>query len=1188
MTVSADLLAREERSLVTYLMNVVCDRASGRSEDECVRNYPRDVYFIGNLRPRDDQEEKDPDAPPLYEELRSKSAPVANGVEFLLRLSDEGMAKLGATVFFTCYYRVFPTLDQQRHHQPSYIPESSVESLRPEPAKSGPQKANPDDDEEDDDDTPSPDALESQSDRRRRRNPKDSLFLRFKKIECKANGDIAIAISDDARRCDTSALKAAIAAEIARAERIANADPDRIRTSEQAWSRVDVPADALTSESSYDAFRKSLRTNVNPKWSIDLECSTRRDDTSASLEWIVRFEFTNASPPQSTPEGKDNPNVEAFLFDVRSEFAAVQGQVLPFEVDLAPKGFRYDRTLWGRGFNCAAGRLSQNGIQTTNAPAYEQGRHTTRNLPDARFEALAVDPLPVLGAIYGAMQSYLTTWSDQQKTYSASPSWTQAYEKEFGEDRKAFEEEIRRFKAGLDLLAADRDCLEAFRLTNATFQRAGANPNPSKRKESWRLFQIVFIVGQVPGIWSLANPGSAEERERELVDIIYFPTGGGKTEAYLGTIVFHCFFDRLRGKSAGTTVWTRFPLRLLTLQQTQRVADVLGIAELVRRGHSDRRLSSASEFAVGYFVGKEGTPNEIYDPAKNKFADDEARVNWSLATDAVARQAWKRVTRCPSCKTETVTVNFDQVTARLFHQCTNQACAFPNGILPCYIVDNEIYRYLPTVVVGTLDKLAGLGNQRKLAQVFGSVDGVCRIHGFYKGKCTQKDCDDLRSLRPGVPAGLSGPTLFLQDELHLLKEGLGTFDSHYESFAQRLRREFGAKDTLKIIASSATIEAFARQVQHLYARQPDQAKVFPGIGPTLRESFYASTDAERLQRVFVGILPHNKTIFNAVLELIESYHVAVQQLAALPAGSPSPWGGRIAPATLDWTTLLDNYVTSVTYFLSGRDLNSIRTDIVGDVNPTLARKGLAALELNDLTGDTDTDEVSRVLQKLETPSSALTPRSILATNMISHGVDVDRLNAMLFYGMPRQTAEYIQSSSRVGRSHVGLVFCCCHPIRERDRSHYEYFTKYHQFLGQLVEPVAINRWATFSAQRTLPGLFMAVLLQVIANRAPASEMGKFYRVSHLKQKITSGALRPVDFFPVLEDAYLAQNGDPVGLALFRAEIRRRVPQFFDQILAASDGFVSDVLIPAPMKSLRDVDDPVVIELDTTGSQWAST
>ena len=166
---------------------------------------------------------------------------------------------------------------------------------------------------------------------------------------------------------------------------------------------------------------------------------------------------------------------------------------------------------------------------------------------------------------------------------------------------------------------------------------------------------------------------------------------------------------------------------------------------------------------------------------------------------------------------------------RIIHRCTQSACPFPNGELPVYVVDNETYRYLPCVVVGTIDKLAGIGNQRKLAQIFGQIDGRCIEHGYYKGKCCQKDCIDTTRLRRIVPQGLSGPTLFVQDELHLLKEGLGTFDAHYETFTQRLRSEFGQLQSLKIIASSATIEAFERQVEHLYGDR--ECKPASSLGP---------------------------------------------------------------------------------------------------------------------------------------------------------------------------------------------------------------------------------------------------------------------------------------------------------------------------------------------------------------------
>jgi hypothetical protein len=301
----------------------------------------------------------------------------------------------------------------------------------------------------------------------------------------------------------------------------------------------------------------------------------------------------------------------------------------------------------------------------------------------------------------------------------------------------------------------------------------------------------------------------------------------------------------------------------------------------------------------------------------------------------------------------------------------------------------------------------------------------------------------------GPPNGLSGPTLFVQDELHLLKEGLGTFDSHYETFTQQLQREFGQTQPLKIIASSATIEAFERQVNHLYGRSPLQASVFPCPGPTLGHSFYAET-LDHPQRLYVGVIPHNKTIFNTILELIELYHREIQALQGLANGSPNPYGGAIGPGSLEWHQLLDFYATSLTYFSSNRELNSIRTDLEGDVNPNIQHDRLMPLEISELTGSTSTDNVSRILERLEReapPGSS--PDTILATSMVSHGVDIDRLNSMIFYGMPRQNSEYIQASSRVGRNHVGIVFVCLHPVRERDQSHYACFIKFHEFLGQL-------------------------------------------------------------------------------------------------------------------------------------------
>jgi hypothetical protein len=406
---------------------------------------------------------------------------------------------------------------------------------------------------------------------------------------------------------------------------------------------------------------------------------------------------------------------------------------------------------------------------------------------------------------------------------------------------------------------------------------------------------------------------------------------------------------------------------------------------------------------------------------------------------------------------------------------------------------------------------------------------------------------------------------------------------------QQLSRELGNLRPIKIIASSATIEQFERQVEHLYGKERLQARIFPGLGPSLSESFYART-LDHPQRLFVGVLPHNKTIFNSILELVEYYHS--EALTARNSSGRGGPGNETGSGPAVAAELTDLYQTSLTYFLANRQLNSIRTDLEGDTNPRLIEQGFPALQLIDLMGSTSTDAVTRILRKLETPlDPEEPPDAVLANQMVSHGVDIDRLNAMIFYGMPRSTAEYIQASSRVGRAHVGIVFTCFHSARERDRSHFQYFQKYHEYLGQLIEPVAINRWATYSINRTLPGLFMAVLLQLLSRRLGLRNPGMVYFRDVVQQKISTGEISGADFLGILRNAYLQiGGGDAVGRTRFEQQINRQIPQFIDQIVqpGASDNFVSSALIPSPMMSLRDVEESIPIYLDIEGSDWATS
>jgi len=565
--------------------------------------------------------------PAYLRELRNKLAPVAFGADF--RLMPEGdEPTIVVTVSWNCYYRIFPTIAQQREHQKQQTAtvkadEATTEEVATE-AKASPLATSdtsnavpsqPAGVEDGDDNTlaveqekeeaqveqESPEATETARDRRRARISKDSLFVRFRKIPCHAIGRVMLRLEPNGEwNRDLSELQAALDAETERSQDLALADPDRVRTDGDPTAHISVPETALASEEDYATFLHSLKTPVVPEWKWEAKLDVRPSQTDDPNERVLQFAFVNVSPQQSPPRmdgstrQRDNPNIEPFLFDTSASFEFAGGRVEPFELELAPRSFRYNRDLWGRGFNCAVEHDEQTNVfSTSHTPTFRQMRYTTQEIPEARFDDLARDPLPTLETIASAMESYLSNWEVERGRYvSTVPNWDALFGGSFEHDKAQFEAEIANFRRGLELIRHNPEVRIAFQLTNETFRRSGTqNLPPNKHKNSWRLFQLVFLVIQIPGIVALSAPQSSDAGEREVVDIIYFPTGGGKTEAYLATLIFHCFFDRLRGKSAGVTAWTRFPLRLLTLQQTQRVADVIGIADLVRREQPDERLN---------------------------------------------------------------------------------------------------------------------------------------------------------------------------------------------------------------------------------------------------------------------------------------------------------------------------------------------------------------------------------------------------------------------------------------------------------------------------------------------------------------------------------------------------------------------------------------------------------------------
>jgi hypothetical protein len=349
---------------------------------------------------------------------------------------------------------------------------------------------------------------------------------------------------------------------------------------------------------------------------------------------------------------------------------------------------------------------------------------------------------------------------------------------------------MRDFGLGLEALQQDPRLLDAFNLMNRIF--ADLAQGSGGRVRAWRLFQIGFIVSQLPALAMRELPldasGAYASEIRDVfhdVGILWFPTGGGKTEGYLGLIAVALLFDRLRGKLRGLTAWMRFPLRMLSLQQLERLARV--IAALNRLRAEEPRLQVGDPFAMGYYVGEGATPNSLREEDMKGYEESSER-----------REDAKRLRKCPFCASS-VDIRAIRKSWRLAHVCSNPAC-FSNtddslgpykGSLPICIVDNEIYRYLPSVLVGTVDKLAIVGRNKYFAHLVRGAKQRCEAHGYASyDECIEhwSGCKaNHKTLVKLDPTKDPGPSLLIQDELHLLSAELGVFNGHYEGLLSQPR-----------------------------------------------------------------------------------------------------------------------------------------------------------------------------------------------------------------------------------------------------------------------------------------------------------------------------------------------------------------------------------------------------------------
>ena len=685
-------------------------------------------------------------------------------------------------------------------------------------------------------------------------------------------------------------------------------------------------------------------------------------------------------------------------------------------------------------------------------------------------------------------------------------------------------ETLTRIRLGIDLLEANTQAAKAFQFANRAMWlqrtrsilsarvRGGEETTyeevdiPSNRR--WYPFQLAFVLLNLPGITELDHPERSTSPDA-FADLLWFPTGGGKTEAYLGLAAYTMGLRRLQGTvegrsgDEGIAVLMRYTLRLLTIQQFQRAAALICACEKIRLDAvKDRDVRwGQSPFRLGLWVGRRTTPNTNSQSSEAVRQDHDFRRGGAIGGEGSPYQ----LTNCPWCghkikpgppdlRVET----FAKGRCRTLVFCgdTLGRCLFtaknaPDEGLPVLVVDEEIYRRLPTMLITTVDKFAQMPWNGAVQMLFGQVDGYCDRHGF---RSPEIDDTDQHRKYGKLPAAkttphnpVRPPDLIIQDELHLISGPLGSLVGLYETALDRLCtwEVNGKKVRPKVIASTATIRKAADQVHALFLRK---VMVFPPHGLDVKDNFFSiqrpPSEAHPGRR-YIGICAPGRRLKAALIRVYTAFLSAGQTLHQNSGKESDPW------------------MTLVGYFNSLRELGGMRRLVDDDVRTRLGKMDQRGLSRRTLTPDSVVELTSRIgstripeiLESLENPFDPVLqarriemtkkkqydnrpPRPIdvlLATNMISVGVDIGRLGLMVVGGQPKTTAEYIQATSRVGRRWPGLVCTVYNWARPRDLSHYERFEHYHATFHKHVEALSVTPFAPGALSRGLAALLVACI-----------------------------------------------------------------------------------------------------------------
>lgn len=920
--------------------------------------------------------------------------------------------------------------------------------------------------------------------------------------------------------------------------------------------------------------------SVQPRWDIDIVCNVKEEGD------YFRFllQMVNTTPVND----KKNIGYLPKIFDAGIRVRGnkqIEFQNIP--LDYFSGSYKERNPIYAVTENASAKYLmDRNEICTDNIPIYYQKRLVTKDdLKEyVTFEKLIQDPLINLRYILTRMEEDYEKCEDDFE--SRRNKFSSQARLKYQDALREYENEIARFRIGIKQIEYKDFVSKAFYYMNKTFQTK--LNGQSRNITGWRLFQIVFIVSLIGEVIrsEYQEDASLAYADIDVANLLYFPTGGGKTEAFLGITVFAMFFDRLRGKMQGITAFLKYPLRLLAVQQLDRVLAIVMQANVVRQ--DDIELVTSTEFRVGFYVGKDNTPNKISKNEKlSSRGEQQKNLDLLLESDQETLNEYYRfIDKCPCCGKKMINIRFNKERWVLEHICDNPDCQIE--VLPLFIVDSEIYRYLPSIVVSTIDKMSLIGISNEFKALFGQVKRYCPVHGFSTGSkctCVESGCSgraqSVSYLKDPIP------TLFIQDEMHLIKESLGTFDAHYESFLYYYAKKMvnpNHRKKIRFIGATATISMYKEHIQNLYHMEP---KRFPCEYPSVKngEDFYSYTDEDDITRIILGYAPYGRSITDGMWESVYLMRLVVHHMMDHVEESYESLRQLGFTATLEeYKNMLFDYWIELVYNNRKQDAIELENAFQNQANNRLAAKNIPLYVIKQMTSDVDFQTVRKTLFDIQanrknTDSTNL----ILATSTISHGVDEDSFNIMYFFGMPNNNAEYIQAYSRTGRKYTGIVIDIIRLMRVRDRSYLKNFVTFHQNKDDLVESVPINRWAKNAIYSTLPGILSGIVMQYYTVLADADHL---YHAVKVKKLLKDGVIRTSDVIDMVIAIYDCRDNEKMSLA-YKEIIAEEVTKILNGILNGNftkDDFLSDAIGRyshgklKPMRSLRDTEERIEIKL----------